>query len=98
MVYVTTNSNGSWDIRDKSITKNFTSYVSDSSFSIATIERLNTTTLRITPHQNVTIAYALKIGTTQTVTYTEESVTAEQTKSYTLGTTGPTDKSFFKIY
>ena len=67
IVFITTASDGGWDVRDSDLTKYFNSYVSDSSFSLATIERPNQTTLRITPHQNATIAYALNISTSRTV-------------------------------
>ncbi len=92
-IFITTVSDGGWDIRDAELTRYNSVYTTDDSFPIATINRSNATTLKITPHQNVTIAYALNKSTSQTVTYTEETVTAETTKTYTIAS-----RSFFKIY
>ena len=92
-LFITTISDGGWDIRNDDLTMYLTNYISESSFPLATVYRTNATTLRITPHQDVTIAYALNKSSQGAATYTEEAVAAETTKQYTVG-----NRSFFKVY
>lgn len=93
ILFITTVSDGGWDLRNDDLTVYMTNYAQVDSYPIASVYRVNASTLRIIPHKNVTIEYALNKSSQGDVTYSEETVNAEVTKQYTIG-----NRSFFKVY